>query len=106
MKKYTNKELKNILNDINGGAVYVGIKNGRGIGKIASYKNYIEWSYYGSSCEKKTVENLRWLLENIFSDCDAITPAIYSKYHINYIPVNKQYGGIDLSWMHPNIYNL
>jgi hypothetical protein len=106
MKKYTDTELKNILDDISSGAVYVGIKNGCGVGELRGFLNYIEWRHYGSSCEKKNITGLRWIIENIFNDCDIITPAIYSEYHINYIPVNKKYNGIDFSFSHPNIYGL
>lgn len=106
MKKYTDSELEKILNDISGGAVYVGISNGYGVGEIRGYMSYIEWRHYGSSCEKKTIKNLRWIIENIFDDCDIITPAIYSEYHINYIPVDEKYNGIDFSFSHPNINGL
>lgn len=41
--------------------------------------NYIRWSYYGSSAEKITKENLRWILKNIFE----MTPAEFlEKYQI------------------------
>jgi hypothetical protein len=106
MKKYTNAELKKIFDDINAGAVYVGICNGHGVGEISSNCYYIKWKHYGSSAQKATVDNLRFILECIFNDCDEITPAVYSKYHCNYIPVNKKYRGIDHSWMHPNVYGL
>ena len=106
MKKYTDKELKAILNDINTGTVYTAICNNYGTGTIKSYLNYIEWNYYGSSCEKKNINNLRWIIENIFGDCAEITPAIYSAYHINYIPANKKYNAIDLSSSHTNIHGL
>lgn len=106
MKKYTDKEIKKIYNDLNNGAIYCGVCNNKGVGMIYASGLYIRWQHYGQSANKNTPENLRWLIENIFIDCDIITPAIYSKYHVNYIPVNEKYTGIDFSMNHPNIYGL
>jgi hypothetical protein len=107
MKRYTTKELKNILDHINAGGVYVGICNGRGVGKIyAANKSYIRFEHYGGSATKNNTNGIRWIIENIFNDCDLITPAVYSEYHINYIPVDEKYAGIDFSFTHPNVYGL
>lgn len=106
MKTYTHNELKQIYNDINNGVVYCGIRNNYGTGRIYKDGKYIRWEHFGSSCEKNTIHNLQWLIENIFEDCDIITPTEYSEYYVNYIPVDKQYNAIDFSCMHPNVYGL
>jgi len=33
---------------------------------LSRYNNYFRWTYFGSSCEKNTAENLRWILTHIF----------------------------------------
>lgn len=107
MKHYTNKELTAILNTMKSGAIYCGIdKYNRGIGTISADNQYIHFQHYGSSAVKSNIDDLRWLLENIFDDCAIITSAVYSEYHINYIPVDTQYKAIDYSANHPNTYGL
>lgn len=107
MKKFTNAEITQIRADINNGTTYCGIQKGRGVGRIyKTLQGNIGWTYYGSSANKNTDEELRWLLETIFEDCETVTPAEYSEYHVNYIPIDKQYKGIDISRSHPNVYGL
>lgn len=107
MKHYTNKELTAILTDMKNGVVYCGIdKYNRGIGTISADNQYICYQHYGASATKSNINGLRWLLENIFDECQIITPAVYSEYHINFIPVDTQYKAIDLSAKHPNVNGL
>jgi hypothetical protein len=108
MRKFTNTEISEIRANLNNGVVYCGICNGRGVGQITVSPNglYIRWQHYGQSANKNTDEELRWLLETIFESCETVTPAEYSKYHVNYVPIDKAYKGIDMSYMHPNIYGL
>lgn len=106
MKKYNNTELKAILENINNGVVYIGIRNGSGVGRIYKHCHYIRWEYFGSSATPARVDDLKWIIENIFNDCELITPGIYSEYHINYIPIDEKYNGIDFSYTHPNIYGV
>ena len=106
MKKYSNIELKRILENLKNGSVYIGIYNNYGSGKISYYNNFINYSYFGSSVVKANIKNLRWLLENIFNECNKITEAVYSEYHVNYIPIDKKYNAVDLSRKHPNVYGL
>lgn len=111
MKHYTNKELKVILENIKNDIVYCGICDGRGIGKIfcTGYGN-LGWEHYGSSAIKMTVRDLRWVIEIIFCECELITPAEWSDYHVGYVPIDKRYKGFDLSYkdangkpIHPNV---
>ena len=107
MKKFTNAEIAQIRADLNNGVVYCGIQNGRGVGRIyKTLQGNIGWNYYGSSANKNTNRDLRWLLETIFDNCETVTPAEYSEYHVNYIPIDKQYEGVDMSSWHPNVYGL
>ena len=108
MRKFTNAEITEIRANLNKGVVYCGICNGCGVGHITVSPDFkwIRWNHYGSSANENTDRDLRWMLENIFDDCDTVTPAEYSKYHINYIPIDKQYRGIDLSSRHPNVWGL
>lgn len=107
MKKYTNKELTAILNNMKSGVVYCGISNYNfGIGSISADTRFIYYNHCGASATKSNITSLRWLLENIFDDCTIITPAAYSEYHINFIPVDTQYKAIDHSAQHPNINGL
>ena len=104
MKKFTDQEIAQIRAELNNGTQYCGIENGRGIGLIYADEDYIYWRHAGGSANKNTDEELRWLLENIFDDCETVTPAEWSDYHINYVPIDNQYQGIDLSRSHPNVY--
>ena len=104
MKKFTDTEIAKIRADINKEIVYCGIRNGYGVGRILiSYnKQYIRYSYFGESAIVNTDSQLRWLLETIFEDCETVTPAEWSDYHVNYVPIDKQYKGADYSAKHPN----
>jgi hypothetical protein len=108
MKRFTNAEITEIRANLNNGVRYCGIRNGYGVGEIAvSYDGqYIIWKNAGQSANKNTDSELRWLLETIFGECETVTPAEYSEYHVNYIPIDKQYKGIDLSSKHPNVFGL
>ena len=108
MKKFTNAEISEISDNLNNGVVYCGICNGNGVGRINTSPagEYIYWQHYGQSAIINTDEELRWLLETIFEDCETVVPAEYSKYHVNYVPIDKAYKGIDMSSMHPNVYGL
>ena len=108
MKKFTNKEIAEIRANLNNGMVYCGICNGHGMGRIivSDDGKYICWRHFGESANKNTDEELRWILENIFDDCETVVPAEYSKYHVNYIPIDKSYQGIDMSRVHPNVWGV
>ena len=108
MKKFTNAEISEIRTNLNNGAVYCGIRNGCGVGDImiSPDRKLIRWRHYGQSAIKNTDGQLRWLLETIFESCETVALAEYSKYHINYVPIDKRYRGIDLSTKHPNVYRL
>jgi hypothetical protein len=104
MRKFTRKEIAEIRADINNGTVYCGIHNGFGVGRIfKSVAGNFYYEYYGQSAVNNTIADLAWLLETIFADCETVTPAEWSDYHINYVPIDKQYRGIDVSPSHPNI---
>lgn len=105
MKDYNNSELRSILHDMKSGTVYCAIDGyNRGIGQIRADDNYIRYSHFGSSAVSSTIRDLKWLVENIFTNCQSIVPAEWSDYHINYIPVNRAYKGIDYSTRHPNTF--
>lgn len=108
MKKFTNQEIAQIRADINNGTTYCGIINGKGgYGRIfQTLQGNIGWQHYGSSAIKNTNGQLRWLLETIFVECETVTPAEWSDYHINYVPIDKQYSGVDMSRSHPNVCGL
>lgn len=107
MKKYTNVELKAIIKELKSGVVYCGIDNyNRGIGNIFYDDNLIKWNHYGSSANKCNIDGLKFILESIFEKCSIITKAKYSEYHINYIPIDENYIGIDVSNSHPNTFGL
>ena len=107
MKKYTKKELTKMLEDIKAGTVYTSIEKGRGgIGyiKLSCTGKYIEYNHFGTSARRVSVDDLQWIIDVIFMKADKITPAYYSEYHLNYIPINEQCEHIDFSIMHPNVY--
>ena len=107
MKKYSNQELKEILENLKNGSLYTGVTKGNyGDGVISYHNGYIRYTHFGSSAVKANIRDLRWLVETIFNECNEITEAVYSEYHVNYIPLNKKYKGIDLSRKHPNTYGL
>ena len=105
MKKFTNQEIAQMRADINNGTIYCGIYDGKGVGRI--YKTpfgNIGFQHFGTSAVKNTDGQLRWLLETIFVECETVTPAEWSDSYINYIPIDKQYSGIDVSTKHPNAF--
>ena len=99
MRKFTNAEIAEIRSNLNKGIVYCGVRNGYGVGEItvSPTKEYIRWRHFGQSANENTDGQLRWLLETIFESCETVTPAEWSDYHINYVPIDKQYNGIDHS---------
>lgn len=104
MRKFTKQEIAKIRAEINDGTVYCGVRNGLGVGRIfKTEQGNIGFEHYGSSAVKNTDIDLAWLLEVIFSDCNTVTPAEWSDYHINYVPIDRQYCGIDFSTSHPNV---
>ena len=107
MKKFTNQEIAQIRAYINNGAYYCGVINGvGGYGRIFKSDKWIAFQHYGQSAVENTNAKLRWLLENIFTDCDTVVPAEYSKYHCDYVPIDKQYERKDMSGSHPNVWGL
>ena len=110
MRKFTNQEIAEIRRNLNNGVVYVGVKNGKAtIGRIyrsAYPSKFIAFEYYGQSAVKNTNEQVRWLLETIFEDCDNIVEAVWSDYHVSYIPIDGSYEPIDLSGSHPNVFGV
>lgn len=104
MYKFTKREIAQIRAEINNGTVYCGIRNGYGVGKIfKTEQGNIGFEHYGSSAIRNTDDELAWLLEVIFKDCQTVTPAEWSDYHINYVPIDKHYQGFDFSTSHPNV---
>lgn len=110
MRKFNNTEIAEIRKNLNNGVIYVGVKNGRAtIGRIyhsAYPSKFIAWEYYGQSAVKDTNEQIRWLLETIFEDCDDIVEAVWSDYHVSYVPIDKSYKAIDLSSSHPSVFGV
>ena len=106
MKKFTDTEIAKIRADINKEIVYCGICNGYGTGRIWKSRNqqYIHYSHFGAAAIDNSDDQLRWLLETIFEDCEDVAPAIWSDYHINYVPIDEHYKGIDYSVKHPNTF--
>lgn len=87
MKKYTDKELKNIYNDITNGGVYVGMRGGHSAGKITCSCGYIHYQNWGQTASKKTFERFKTSLYIMFSDCDEIKPARWDNVQIKYIAI-------------------
>lgn len=83
---------------------YCGVIGGVGTGVISlsDDKRLIRWSHFGSSAERYTKKDLRFILEVIFDDCEDFSEAVWSDYHIAYIPTEKGYVGFDYSGQHPN----
>lgn len=106
MKSYNRNELKAILQHLNNGGAYCGIYNGGGWGRLYKSGSMLIWDYCGQGATKSTLKGLKWIIENIFDDCDEMAQAVWSDYHINYIPIDKQYRAIDLSAQHPNVCGL
>lgn len=95
MRKFTNQEIAEIRRNINNGTIYVPVqKNGKAFGGAIFHSPYpskfISWRYYGQSAIKDTNEQLRWLLENIFDDCEGITEAVWNEYLIDYTPLKDE----------------
>lgn len=106
MQRFTDKEITKIYNNINKGIYYCGICNGRGEGAIYKDGDYIAWRHYGQSANDNNKEELQWLLQVIFKECETVSPAVWSDYHINYIPDTALYKGVDCSREHPNTFGL
>lgn len=106
MKHYTDSEIQAIRESITSGTVFCGIESNRGIGTIRADKNLLFWNHFGSSANKNTNDDLRWIVETIFSNCSEIVPCEYSDYHMNYIPIDSRYTPVDMSAQHPNVYGL
>lgn len=106
MKCFTNEEITAMRININNNIVYCGIRNEKGTGRIYKQGNYIAWQNFGQSAIENNDKALRWLLEEIFDKCETVSPAIWSNYHINYVPDNPLYKGIDLSREHPNTFGI
>ena len=104
MKKFTQSELEVIINNLNKGVKYCGIYHQCGVGVIftSSNNDYIRFRRYGESSIKNTADNLQWLVDHIFKDCDTIVPAKWSDYHNNYIPVENKYMGINCNFSFSN----
>ena len=95
MRKFTNKEIAEIRRNINNGTVYVPVQNnGKVLGGVILLSPYpskfISWRHYGQSAIKDTDEELRWLLETIFDDCEDITEAVWNDYFIDYTPLKAE----------------
>ena len=104
MKRYTDSEIQEIRENLISGAVFCGIENNRAIGTIRATSELLRWNHFGSSANKNTVEDLRWIAETIFANCAEIVPCKYSEYHMNYIPIDSRYSAVDFSASHPNVY--
>lgn len=104
MRKFANEELKEVLKNLENGIVYSIIsQRGNGIGEIWADRTFIYWCRSGKSAIKKNIMNLRWFLQILCRDDTDIDVAVYSEYHIGYIPTSKQYKAIDHSMSHPNV---
>lgn len=104
MNKFTKQEIAQIRANINNGTIYCGISHNRGVGRIFLTSNgNIGWEHFGGATVGNTDHDLEWLLTHIFDDCETVTPAKWSDYHINYVPIDKTYQGIDYSTSHPNV---
>lgn len=95
MRKFTNQEIAEIRKNINKGKIYIPVyKNGKAFGGAIFHSPYpskfISWRYYGQSAIKDTDEQLRWLLETIFDDCEDITEAVWNEYLIDYVPLKDE----------------
>lgn len=95
MRKFTNQEITEIRKSIKKGTIYVPVyKNGKAFGGAIFHSPYpskfISWRYYGQSAIKDTDEQLRWLLETIFDDCEDITEAVWNEYLIDYVPLKDE----------------
>lgn len=104
MRIFTNEELKEVLKNLDNGVVYSIIsRKGYGAGEIWADKTFIRWSHRGKSAVKKNIAYLRWFLQILCRDDIDIDVAVYSEYHMGYIPTSEQYKAIDHSMSHPNV---
>lgn len=109
MRQFTDQEIDEIYTNIKNGIHYCGIRNGFGEGviyKSGEHGEFIAFRYFGESAVKSNKRNLCWLLQNIFERCETISQAVWSDYHINYVPIKGGYKGIDFSRSHPNVFGL
>lgn len=103
-------KLKELYDLLLQGKVIQGIdEHGRGAGIIRykedKYKEpYFYWQHYGSSANNATMDGLKFICERIFDDCIDFCTCHWSDYHINYVPDDERYKGIDMSREHPNTY--
>lgn len=108
MKHYTNTELSRILADIKAGRPYVGVRGNSMVGGVIVLhphsNDWINYDRHGSSSVKANRNRLRWVIETIFEDADEIVPAVYSEYHICFVPEDEKYERIDYSLRHPNVF--
>ena len=87
----TDAQIQRMFDDMQRGRIYCGIQHGRPWGKMYVQKsriidvNYIFWEHYGSSAEKNSLTQLRWLIDNIFNDVDGFAPGDETKYRPFYI---------------------
>lgn len=104
--KLSEEQLNKIYDDLHNGICYCGIRNNRGVGRIV-YSPYIEMTLvqnYGSTYVPNDKQKLKACIEIFFSDEEDIVPAVYSEYHVNYIPEDSRYEAVDFSDCHPNVY--
>lgn len=105
--KLSEKKLNKIYNDLHDGICYCGIRSNRGVGRIV-YSPYTDMTLvqnYGSIYVSNDKQKLKNYIEIFFADEDDIVPAVYSEYHVNYIPEDSKYEAVDLSGCHPNVYS-
>ena len=105
--KLTDAKLKELYEQLMNGKTIQGIRSdGYGIGTISYGIGYFHWNHAGSSANKATLKDLKFICETIFDDCIDFCTAHYSEYHVGYVPDNERYKGIDYSSCHPNVYGL
>lgn len=77
MKKLTqNDYLKNIYHNINNGCIYGKYqKYGADYNLYLTVNGNIGWCHYGSSCNKNTLKDLKWIITTIFDT----TPEQFTK---------------------------
>ena len=95
MRKFINQEITEIRKSIKKGTIYVPVhKNGKSFGGAILHSPYtsklISWRYFGQSAIEDSDEQLRWLLETIFNDCEDITEAVWNDYLIDYVPLKDE----------------
>ncbi len=104
MKNFTEIELKAIYDGLQHGKTYTLVKNGYCSGTIAAGGDgYIHYQVCGSSAIDNTINRLKWLLTDLFSRYEDITPAVYSMEIFNTVDLTGRYRSIDLSRYHKEI---